>query len=109
MPFRLIPLIDPFISAVMNAPGPRDDRQQGVSPGSIAVILGANLIDGNDRVLQARSILQGLPVELAGVNEQLGAVFEPLAGKSPAKDHPPPNLPLRLGDVSVEFNNIPAP
>ena len=107
MPFRLIPLKDPFISAVINAPGPRDDRQQGVSPGSIAVILGANLMDGDDRVLQARSILQGLPVELADVNERLGAVFEPLSGKPPANDSPP-SLPLRLGDVSVEFNNIPA-
>jgi len=108
LPFKLYPLVDPFISAVANGAGWRDDRQQGVSPGGIAVILGVNFIDGGDRVLQPRSILPGLPFQLAESSEKRGDVFEPLPGKPAANDFAAP-LPLRLGDVSVNFNNIPAP
>ena len=72
------------------------------------MILGANLLDGDDRYLQARSILQGLPFVVAGVNETVGTVFKPFSGTSPDNDSPL-SLPLSLGDVSVEFNHIPAP
>jgi uncharacterized protein (TIGR03437 family) len=109
LPFKLIPYAEPFISAVVNAAGQRYDREQGVSPGGIGVILGANFIDRDDDfMLQSRSILHGLPFELAETSEQVGDVFKPLKSTPPGTDDGLP-LPLQRGDVSVKFNGIPAP
>jgi uncharacterized protein (TIGR03437 family) len=108
VPFRLVPLVGPAIIAVTNGAGLRDDRQQGVSPGGIALILGVNFVDGGDKVLQARSVLHGFPFVTKDVSEKTGEGFEPLSTPSPAADAEG-NLTFRLGDVSVEFNNIPAP
>jgi uncharacterized protein (TIGR03437 family) len=108
-PLKLVPYGAPFINAVTNGAGRRDDREQGVSPGGIAVILGTNFIDGDDdRMLQSRSVLHGLPFELAETSERFGDVFEPRISKPSNNDDAFP-LPLQLGDASVKFNNIPAP
>jgi uncharacterized protein (TIGR03437 family) len=108
LPFKLIPLVGPYIGAVVNGAGLRDDPVQGVSPGSIAVIVGANFIAGGDRILQPRRILPDLPFELAEASEKTGAVFKPApAGRSGMETAAP--APIRINDLSTEFNNIPAP
>jgi uncharacterized protein (TIGR03437 family) len=107
-PFKLVPLVGPFVSAVVNGAGLRDDRVQGVSPGGIAVLLGANFMDGPDRVLMARSILHGLPFEVAEASEKFGDVFKPVSAELSPTDSAVA-LPIRLNDLWVEFNNVPAP
>jgi len=107
-PFALFPFRDAFVSSVTNASGWRDDRVQGVSPGGIAVILGANFIDGGDCVLESRNVLHGLPFRLAEASENHGDVFEPALSNRTAMDGSRP-LPLQLGHVSAMFNGIPAP
>jgi uncharacterized protein (TIGR03437 family) len=65
-------------------------------------------VDGGDQVLQARGVLQGFPFAVEDVSAKTGEVFEHLIRTLPAADAVG-NLPFLLGDVSVEFNNIPAP
>jgi uncharacterized protein (TIGR03437 family) len=108
LPFKLIPLIEPFISAVTNGAGMRYDPDQGVSPGGIAVLIGYNFIDGADRIIQARGILHGLPLQLAEASDRFGDMFKPLDSHPLADDKALP-LPLHLEDVSVWINNLPAP
>ena len=108
LPFKLVPLIaKPFISEVVNGAGWRDDRRQGVSPGGMAVILGGNFSNENG-VSPRGAFLGGLPVELKNTSEKTGDVFEPMVGR-PYKEAESAGLPLRLNDVSVQFNGLPAP
>jgi len=105
-PFKLIPAVPkPYVTAIMNGAGWRDDRRQGVSPGGIAVILGGNFGAGTGG--ESDSFLQGIPVRLAASGERVGDLFEPVRGKRP--DRPISPAPLRVGDLSVQFNNVYAP
>ncbi len=97
----------PYISAIENGAGKRDDRNDGVSPGSIAVLLGGNFAYEVQGSTNPRSILGPLPAQLSGVSAAFGAVFDPLLNASPLERTAP--LPLRVNGISVQFDKIFAP
>ncbi len=104
-PYKLIPTI-PFLSTVVNGAGLRDDARQGVSPGAVAVIVAENFTAGTDTA--STPVLDGIPVRVADSNEVTGDVFEPSPDEPRSNPQAGP-LPLQIGDVSVQFNNVSAP
>lgn len=110
LPLHLVPAIRPYVTAVVNGAGDRDDRQQGVSPGGIAVVLGGNFGSGN--LAKSAGVLNpffdAAPVRLVEATAKLGGLFE----ESPiptGRDRAARFLPRRWNDLTVEFNNVPAP
>jgi uncharacterized protein (TIGR03437 family) len=106
-PVTLIPLTDrPYISAVADGAGRRDDPRDGVSPGGIAVLFGANFASDLRGTTNPHP-LGALPFRLTGVTTEYGDLFELSAGKSTAPDGGP--LPFAVRNVSVQFGATPAP
>jgi uncharacterized protein (TIGR03437 family) len=107
LPPRLAPYPGkPFIGAVGNGAGRRDDARIAVSPGAIAVISGANF----DSALEGTNVsgmLGALPMEVCDAGPDLGLVFSP-AG-IPARGSVPTRLPFEAGGISVDFGGVPAP
>jgi uncharacterized protein (TIGR03437 family) len=107
IPLKLVPAVPkPYVTAVVNGAGLRDDVHQGVSPGGIAVILGGNLTNGTEG--GSTSLFDGIPARLADASERCGDVFEPSPGNA-RRVEPAGPLPLRLNDISVQFNSAYAP
>ena len=105
-PVTLIPSTDqPYISAVAAGAGRRDDPRDGVSPGGIAVLFGANFA-GDLRGTTNPHPLGGLPFRLTSVSPEDGNLFEPTTGKWVSTVGP---LPFEVRRVSVQFGATPAP
>jgi uncharacterized protein (TIGR03437 family) len=106
-PVTLIPETDrPYISTVAPGAGRRDDPRDGVSPGGIAVLFGANFT-GDLRGTTNPYPLGALPFRLTGVSTEYGDLFAPAPGKEPSADARP--LPFEVRDISVHFGATPAP
>lgn len=102
-PVTLVPLSGkPYISVLACGAGKRDDRRTGVSPGSIAVLLGGNFAGGIEGATSARAVLGPLPVEPAGASSVSGQFFRAASGREirPAAGGP---------DIAVRFGGIAAP
>jgi len=95
----------PYITVLANGGGKRDDRNDGVSPGSIAIVLGGNFGHRIQGSTNPRSILGPLHAQLAGVSAAFGALFEPSID-APERTAP---LPLQVDGISVQFNKTFAP
>jgi uncharacterized protein (TIGR03437 family) len=93
----------PYVNRVVPAAGRRDDPQDGVSPGALAVLLGGNLVPAKGG---GRAMLRGVPVCLAEASAELGNVFEPC---KPQEDEPAPPYPYELNGISVRFGAMDAP
>ena len=107
VPVRLVPFTDqPYLSLVAGAAGLPDDLREGVSPGEIAILLGAHFARGITGTTNPR--LLALPsLQLVGATAEHGDVFAPVvSGESSGSPGP---FPFRVGDVSVQFGNRPAP
>jgi uncharacterized protein (TIGR03437 family) len=106
-PVTLIPATDrPYISAVAPGAGRRDDPRDGISPGAIAVLFGANFA-GDLRDTTNPHPLGALPFRLAGVSTEYGNLFEPATAKWASPGGIP--LPFEVRKVSVKFGATPAP
>ena len=106
-PPRLVPLPGkPFVTAVADGAGRRDDRRTGVSPGSIALVIGANFISEANRYDLSR-IFGTLPVELCDTSPEQGLLFSPGALRAGGDAQAP--LPFQTGGTSVDFGGVPAP
>lgn len=102
-PATLVPLSGrPYISSVVPAAGRRDDIRVGVSPGSIAVLLGGNFAHEVNGATGPRAVLGPVPVVLAAVTPSRGNVFVPL--QDAASD-----VPALKRELSVRFDGRPAP
>ena len=105
LPVTLVPFTDkPYLSGVAPGAGRRDDVNQGVSPGSIAVLFGGNLTK-TPTTRTARQPLTGLPLRTLSVSAELGQVFAPAAADE-LTDQP---VTLTRDGISVTFNDTPAP
>ena len=103
----LIPLRGkPHITVLAGAGGKRDDFEDGVSPGAIVVLLGRNFAR-EMRGSTNPQILGSLPVQLVDTTEDDGLVLQSIPNGSAPQPLGP--LPLRAGNVSVQFGNTFAP
>jgi uncharacterized protein (TIGR03437 family) len=104
----LVPFGDkPYISVVASAASRHEDTPEGVSPGSLAVVLGGNFA----RDLQGASNprpLPRVPVHLLNLSADFGAVFSACESECGPKTAAPP-YPLSQGDTSVQFGSLAAP
>jgi uncharacterized protein (TIGR03437 family) len=106
-PVNLVPFTDkPFLSAVAAGAGRRDDTHEGVSAGSIAILLGGNFARGVHGTTNPRP-LPRLPVRLLSVAAERGHVFAPC--ESGVEASAADRLPLTVDGVSVQFGGTPAP
>ena len=109
-PVTLVPFSEsPYIRTIAPAPGRRDDIQDGVSPGSIAVLLGANLTQ-DLHATATPGPLPGLPLRLLSVTQSLGSLFAPCesddtCGGSALKTP----FPFESAGLSVKFGQAKAP
>jgi uncharacterized protein (TIGR03437 family) len=103
----LVPFGDkPYISAVVSAAGRHEDAPEGVSPGSLAVLLGGNFARDLQGITNPRP-LPRVPVLLLNISAKVGAVFTTCdSGCSPKTAA---SYPLSHGDATVQFGSIPAP
>lgn len=105
LPVTLVPFTDKaYISGIAPGAGRRDDVNQGVSPGSIAVLLGGNLTKASP-LAEYRYPLSRLPVRILSVSAELGEVFAP--AESNGENQPP--IAFARNGISVNFKTIPAP
>jgi uncharacterized protein (TIGR03437 family) len=106
-PLTLMPFTDkPYITVVASGAGTPEDLRVGVSPGEIAVVLGANFAGGIQGTTNAGMLgLSGL--RLIEATAQHGDVFRPEAGAISSVTATP--FPLRAANVSVQFGSRPAP
>lgn len=101
-PAALIPLSGrPYISSLVPAAGRRDDIRVGVSPGSIAVLLGGNFAHHVEGATGPRAVLGPVPVQLAGVTPASGHIFEPLQGAAS-------KVQTVQREILVQFDDRPA-
>ena len=104
----LVPFGDkPYISAVASAAGRHEDTPDGVSPGSLAVLLGGNFARDLEGVTNPRP-LPRLPVLLLNVSANVGAVFTACESGCGPKTAAPP-YPLSHADATVQFGSVLAP
>jgi uncharacterized protein (TIGR03437 family) len=106
-PLTLTPFTDkPYITVVASGGGRPEDLREGVSPGEIAVVLGANFAGGIQGTTDSGMLgLGGL--RLIEATAQHGDVFRPEAGGVSSGTAVP--FPLRAANVSVQFGGLPAP
>src|SRR5260370_8037892 len=79
-PVTLIPATDrPYISAVTPGAGRRDDPRDGVSPGGIAILFGANFA-GDLRGTTNSHPLGARPFRFTGVSTEYANLFTPPPG-----------------------------
>lgn len=111
LPITLVPFTDkPYLTAIAAGAGHREDTRDGVSPGSIAILLGANFA-GDVKGSTSPGPLPRLPVRLLNVSPALGNVFsacesDPECGDDAADAAP---FPFEASDVSVQFGSARAP
>jgi uncharacterized protein (TIGR03437 family) len=104
----LVPFGDkPYISAVASAASRQEDTPEGLSAGSLAVLLGGNFVRNLQGATNPRP-LPRLPVLLLNVSADFGAVFTACESECSPKAAAPP-YPLSLADATVQFGSIPAP
>ena len=104
----LVPFGDkPYISAVTSAASRHEDTPKGVSPGSLAVLLGGNFARDLQGANNPRP-LPRVPVHLLNVSADFGAVFSACASECGPKTAAPP-YPLSHADATVHFGSTPAP
>jgi uncharacterized protein (TIGR03437 family) len=104
----LVPFGDkPYITAVASAASRHEDTAGGVSPGSLAVLLGGNFAGNLQGPTNPRP-LPRLPVLLLNVSADFGAVFTACESECSQKTAAPP-YPLSHADATVQFGSIPAP
>jgi uncharacterized protein (TIGR03437 family) len=104
----LVPFGDkPYISAVASAAGRHEGTPEGVSPGSLAVLVGGNFAHDLQDATNARP-LPRLPVLLLNVSANLGTVFTACESECSPKTAAPP-YPLSHANATVQFGSIPAP
>jgi uncharacterized protein (TIGR03437 family) len=84
----------PYITAVVNGAGRRDDLRDGVCPGGIAVLIGGNFVP-NFHGAMISDMLGLLPVHLTGVSAEYGDEFAPAKIDSA---EPPGYLSVQFGD-----------
>jgi uncharacterized protein (TIGR03437 family) len=106
-PVKLVPFTDkPYITVVAGGGGTPEDLREGVSPGEIAVVLGANFAQGIQGTTNAGMLgLGGL--RLIEATAQHGDVFRSEAGGISSRTAAP--FPLSVANVSVQFGGRPAP
>ncbi|MBV9398760.1 MAG: hypothetical protein JO062_12330 [Bryobacterales bacterium] len=97
-PDQLVPFDRPIISAIANAAGRREDLRIGVSPGGIAVLMGANFVPGLHGTAGS-SLLGTLPVHLANVSTEYGEEFAPGSASSAT---------ALQGNLAIQFAGRPA-
>jgi uncharacterized protein (TIGR03437 family) len=103
-PVTLVPFTDkPYLSGIAPGAGLRDDVNRGVSPGSIAVLLGGNFLKTPSPA--SSQPLIGLPLRILSVSAELGQLLAPAAPDS-FNDQP---VAFTRNGISVTFNSIPAP
>jgi uncharacterized protein (TIGR03437 family) len=106
-PVSLVPFTDkPFLSAVAAGAGRRDDTHDGVSAGSIAILLGGNFARGVHGTTNPRP-LPRLPVRLLSVAAEHGGVFAPC--ESNAETDGAEERQPQVDGLSVQFGGTPAP
>ena len=104
----LVPFGDkPYVSAVASGASRHEDTPEGVSPGSLAVLLGGNFTRDLQGATNPRP-LPRLPVRLLNVSADFGAVFTACESECSSTAAAPP-YPLSHADVTVRFGSIPAP
>jgi len=110
-PITLVPFTDrPYITTLAAGAGRRDDIHDGVSPGSIAILLGGHFAGGVNGTTNLRP-LPRLPVRLLGVSPDRGNLFvscESDSGCGPDPADPPP-FPFESAALSVQFGSARAP
>jgi uncharacterized protein (TIGR03437 family) len=97
-PDQLVPFGQPYLSSIVNAAGRRDDRPIGISPGSIAVLTGGNLVS-DLHGSEGSALLGALPVHLVKVSSEYGAEFAPGSASSRT---------ALQGNLTVQFAGHPA-
>jgi uncharacterized protein (TIGR03437 family) len=108
-PVTLVPFTErPYISALAAAAGRRDDTRDGVSPGSIAILLGGNFARDLHGATNARP-LRRLPLRLLSASANDGDVFAPCESESDSESGDAAQFPLTAADLSVEFGASRAP
>lgn len=111
LPVTLVPFTDkPYITTLAAGAGRRDDTHDGVSPGSIAILLGANFARDLHGTTNPR-LLPGLPLRLLSVSPDRGNLFVPCESSSQCgleAAHAPP-FPFVSDGVSVRFGSARAP
>jgi len=111
LPITLVPFTDkPYLSALVAGAGHREDPRDGVSPGSVAILLGANFAR-NLEGTTSPGPLPRLPVRLLNVSPALGNVFsvcesDPACADDSADASP---FPFESSGVSVQFGSARAP
>ena len=104
----LVPFGDkPYISAVASAASRHEDTPEGLSPGSLAVLLGGNFASDLQGATNENP-LPRLPVLLLNVSANFGAVFTACESGCGPKSAAPP-YPLSQAKTTVQFGSIPAP
>ena len=110
-PVTLVPFTDrPYITTLAAGAGRRDDIHDGVSPGSIAILLGGNFARDLHGTTNLRP-LPRLPVRLLSVSPGLGNLFAPCESDSacgPEAAAQPP-FPFDSAGISVQFGSARAP
>jgi uncharacterized protein (TIGR03437 family) len=107
-PVSLVPFGDkPYISAVASGASRHESTPEGVSPGSLAVLLGGNFARDLQGVTNPRP-LPRLPVRLLNVSADFGAAFTACESECSSTAAAPP-YPLSHAGVTVQFGSIPAP
>ena len=92
----------PQLHAVFHATGRRDDIEQGVTPGGLAVILGDNFEVGIGG-LNGQGLLNRLPLRIAQTNAELGDLLVRTKSEGSATASPP-----GCPDCAVTFDGRPA-
>ena len=107
-PVTLVPFTErPYISAVAAGAGRRDDTHDGVSPGSIAILLGGNFARDLVGATNERP-LRRLPVRLLSASANDGDLFAPCDSEADSEPGEA-QLPFETADLSVEFGTRRAP
>jgi uncharacterized protein (TIGR03437 family) len=102
-PVSLTPVTThPFITVVAPGAGKRDDTRDGVSPGSVALVMGGNFA-GKFEGTTASGVLGALPFEVIQASAAHGNVFARRSVQAPEHARIDPR-----GDLSVHFGAIPA-
>jgi uncharacterized protein (TIGR03437 family) len=128
-PATLVPFPGkPYVAAVVNGAGRRDDTRVAVSPGGIALVFGSNF-NPELRGTTVSNLFGSIPVTLCESGPEAGLVFSPSPSQSPGVSFPlipdfspprpaPPQPavlqssaphPLEAAGITVDFDGVRAP